>query len=248
MTKALTALWIVAGALGHVAANAQQGGVPGAGTTPDFSGVYTVGLFGIGALGPTAIEEPDPYPFTLQGERAHNAYDPLVSDIRQTDDCAQDPMPEILWSGNPIEIIQEDDSIAIRYEDVDTVRSIAMNGPPPPADQPRTPLGYSVGRWEGEVLTVQTTHTTASMIFSNRGRPISPGARITERYYRQPGNHLRLAIEIDDPVNYTEVFTITRMMMWAPDEQVRPWECFSLGPRDSEPQDIDDIARMLEAL
>jgi len=248
MTKTLTALWIVAGALGHVAANAQQGSVPESGTAPDLSGVYTVGLFSIGALGPTAIEEPDPYPFTLQGERAHNAYDPLVSDIRQADDCAQDPMPEILWSGNPIEIVQEDDSIAIRYEDVDTVRSVAMNGPPPAADQPPTPLGYSVGRWEGEVLTVQTTHTTASMIFSNRGRPISPGARITERYYRQPGNHLRLEIEIDDPVNYTEVFTITRMMMWAPDEQVRPWECVSLGPRESEPQDIDDIARMLEAL
>ena len=234
-----TAFLILTGVLLHTTANAQDT----AGL--DFSGVYTVGVF-TGGLGPTTIEQPDPYPFTPEGERAHNDYNPLVSDIRQTDDCAKDPMPEILWSGNPIEIIQEDDRIVIRYEDADTMRSIAMNGPPPAPDQPRDLLGYSVGRWEGEVLTIETTHTTAVAIFSNRGRPISPDVTITERYHREPGNHLRLEIEIDDPVNYTGPFTITRMMMWAPDEQVRPWECVSLGPRESE--DVDEIARMLEEL
>ncbi len=243
--KTLTAFVILAGVLSHVTTRAQEGGAQDAGSGLDFSGVYAVGVFG-GDEGPTTIAQPDPYPFTPEGERAHDAYNPLVSDIRQTDDCAKDPMPEILWSGNPIEISQEDDRIMIRYEDADTLRSIIMNGPPPAPDQPRNLLGYSVGRWEGEVLTIETTHTTAVAIFSNRGRPISPDVTITERYHRQPGNHLRLEIEIDDPVNYTEPFTITRMMMWAPDEQVRPWECISLGPRESE--DIDEIARMLEEL
>jgi len=243
--KTLTAFLVLAGVLSHVTARAQEGGAQDAGSELDFSGVYAVGVF-TGGLGPTTIEQPDVYPFTPEGERAHDAYDPVVSDIRQADDCAKDPMPEILWSGNPIEIDQEDERIVIRYEDADTMRSITMNGSPPLPDQPRNPLGYSVGRWDGEVLTIETTHMTAVAIFSNRGRPISPEVRITERYRRQPGNHLRLEIEVDDPVNYTETFVITRMMMWAPDEQVRPWECVSLGPRESE--DIDEIARLLEEL
>jgi len=243
--KALTAFLILTGVLSHVSTSAQERGAQRAGSEMDFSGVYAVGVFG-GDLGPTTVERPEVYPFTPEGERAQNAYDPLVSDIRQTDDCAKDPMPEILWSGNPIEIIQEDERTMIRYEDADTMRTIAMNGPPPGSDQPRAPLGYSVGRWEGEVLTIETTHMTAVAIFSNRGYPISPEARITERYARQPGNHLQLEIEVDDPVNYTETFTLRRMMMWAPNEQVRPWECVSLGPRETS--DIDELARMLEEL
>jgi hypothetical protein len=33
-----------------------------------------------------------------------------------------------------------------------------MDGRTPPADTPATPMGFSVGRWENEVLVIESTH------------------------------------------------------------------------------------------
>ena len=71
---------------------------------------------------------------------------------------------------------------------------------------------------------------------------------MTERYWRNLGeNDLQMELVVDDPVNYSEPVTLTRVFVWSAEEQVRPWECISLGPRFSEP-DIDELARMLEEL
>ena len=68
----------------------------------DFSGIYAVGVYtGV----PTRVEEPDVYPFTEEGERTHNAYDWFTLDPRQLDDCVGDPVPELLWSANPLSLI-----------------------------------------------------------------------------------------------------------------------------------------------
>ena len=56
---------------------------------------------------------------------------------------------------------------------------------------------------------------------------------------------LQLELLVDDPVNYTETFKLGREWIWAPDDQVLPYDCISLGPRDSEP-DIDELLRILE--
>ena len=211
----------------------------------DFSGIYAVGVYtGV----PTRVEEPDVYPFTEEGERTHNAYDRFTLDPRQLDDCVGDPVPELLWSANPMEIVQEEGRILMRFEENDTTRSIIMNGTPLSEEQSLTRLGYSIGHWEGSVLVIETTHMVSGVIFGSDGYPISQGTRITERYWRESGeNDLQVEILIDDSINYTETVRLGRQWVWSPDEQVRPWGCFSLGPRDSEP-DIDGLARMLEEL
>ena len=133
----------------------------------------------------------------------------------------------------------------IRFEEDDIARFISMDGAPPAEDQPHTRLGYSVGHWIGEVLSIETTHMMDGFI--HRGYPISQEARITERYWREPGeNDLQMELLVDDPTNYTETFTLGWVWVWSPDEQIRPWECISLGPRGSEPPDIDELVRMLE--
>ena len=127
------------------------------------------------------------------------------------------------------------------------VRPIVMDGTPPAADQPNTRLGYSVGRWEGDVLIIETTHISGGIVSGN-ARPLSPDGRVTERYWREPGsNDLQMDLEIDDPVNYTEAFKVGRVFIWAPDEEIRPWECVRLGPKDA-PADLDELTRMLEEL
>lgn len=230
--------------VGHQIASAQAPGSQGAGSAPDFSGVYAPAIF---VTAPT-VTEPDPYPFTPEAERVFNAYDPLVVAPRQTDDCAAEVMPGVLWSGSPMEIIQEDGRLVIHFERGNIVRSIVMDGTPPPEDQPHTYIGYSVGHWAGDVLTIETTHLLDGGLRNNRGYPMSRDARLTERYWREPGaNDLRLELSVDDPANYTRTITLGRDWIWAPDDKLLEWECIDLGSRDSEP-DLDELARMLEAL
>lgn len=227
--------------LGHSTVNAQA---PGASAGADFSGIYESAAF----VAVVAVTGPDVYPFTEEGRRAFDAYDPLVHSANQEDDCTADLMPGILWSNSPMEIVQEEDRIILRFERGNTTRTVLIDGPPPSSDQPRTDLGYSVARWAGDVLTIETTHMTGDVIRNNRGYAMSPQARVTERYWREPGeSDLQMELLVDDPVNYTEPFTLAREWVWAPAEQLYPYECVSLGPRDAAP-DIDELARMLEEL
>ena len=243
--RALTFFTILVGVVSHAPVNAQAPGTQPAGSEADLSGVYAAVYVG----SPETVIPPEEYPFTAQGERAFSSYDPAVDDPRVGRDCAPERMPAILWSANPMEIVQEDDRIVIRFEAGDTVRSIPLNGLSAPVDQPHTELGYSVAYWVGDVLTVETTHMMGGVIVNDMGQPISPDARITERYWREPGeSNLQMELLVDDPVNYTEPAKLRRVWVWSPGEQVRPWSCFGLGPRESGATEVDDLARMLEEL
>ena len=237
--RAPTLITILVGVTSHMAANAQT---PDAGV--DFSGIYAPPVF----VATISVIGPDVYPFTAEGERSFNAYDPLVFSPNQANDCTPDLMPGILWSNSPMRIEKEDGRVSIRYERGNTIRSIPLDGSRPSADQPHTELGYSVGRWVGDVLTIETTHMTSDVIRNNRGYPISREARVTERYWREPGeNDLQMELTVDDPTNYTETFALRREWIWAPDEELQEYECVSLGPRGEAP-DIDELVRMLEEL
>jgi len=229
-----------AGVVGQLTASAQGSGGPGM----DIFGVYTAPVF----VTMPPITQPDAYPFTPQAEEFFDTYDPVTQDPRSTNDCAAETMPGILWNGSPMEFVRDGDTIVMRFERLGTTRFIRMDGNPPPAGQPHTELGYSVGRWEGGVLTVETTHTTGGVIRNLRGHPLSPDTRLMERYWREPGEmNLRLELVIEDPANYTEAITLGRQWVWAPEEEVHGWECISLGPKDAEP-DLDELTRMLEGL
>ena len=207
----------------------------------DFSGIY------VGAPRATVVE-PDAFPFTAEGQQAFDSYDRL-EDLRRYDDCAAESLTAILLSGliATMQLVQEDGRIVIQLERGDSTRSIDLVGTPPSADQPNTRLGYSLGRWEGTELAIETTRMTAGLMLQNRGYSISDKASITERYWRNPGeNDLHMELVVEDPVNYTQPLTFGRVWIWTPDEEVRPWSCVPLGTRDSEPVDIDALRRRLE--
>ena len=241
--KAPLGFVILLGVISHLTASAQAPGTQPAGSEVDLSAVYVAVYVGE----PETVILPDVYPFTAEAERAFNAYDPAVADPRVGNDCAPARMPAILWSPDPMEILQEDKRVVIRFEQGDTVRSIPLDGPPPPANQPYTELGYSVAYWAGDVLTIETTHMMGGVIVNDMGQPISRDARLTERYWREPGeNDLQMELLVDDAVNYTVPLKLERVWVWSPDEQILPWQCFSLEPRESEALDVDELARMLE--
>ena len=213
---------------------------------PELPGVYVA--VWIGAV--EIITAPEVYPMTDTARQAYEAFDPFVSDPRRVNDCAPEKVPTLLWTANPIEIDVRTDRIDIRYEEGGSSRVIWLNGAAPPADQPYTAVGYSVGRWEDDALVVETTHMDSPTIVNDLGHPLSRDAVLTERYWKEPGETtLRLEFQIDDPANYTETLHFSRIWEPSETEQVQPWECVNLGTRDdSQPPDFDELTRMLEAL
>ncbi|MDH3419734.1 MAG: hypothetical protein OEQ25_00340 [Gammaproteobacteria bacterium] len=234
---------VVASALTTIAAST-AGAQPSA--IRDFPGVYVA--VWVGAV--EIITGPEVYPMTDAARQAYEAFDPFVSDPRRLNDCAPEKVPTLLWTANPIEIEVQADRIDISFEEGGSSRVIWLNGASPPADQPYTAVGYSVGHWEEGALVVQTTHMDSPTIVNDLGHPLSADAVLTERYWKEPGETtLRLEFQINDPANYTEPLSFSRIWEPSETEQVQPWECVSLGTRDdSEPPDFDELTRMLEEL
>ena len=240
--RALVFLAAAVGIVSHVVVRAQAQGTQAAGARGDLTGVY------IGARQP--FVEPEVYPFTPEGERAHSDYDPLTGDPRQYDDCAEESIPAVLWAGtvSNMQVIQEADGvIELHYEHGGAERTIHMGGTAPAAEELHTNLGYSVGRWEGDALVIETTNLNGGVVFTNRGYPLSPQTHLTERYTRDTERDLHMELTIEDLANYTEAFKLGREWIWSPDDQIIPWNCVSLGDRDGE-QDIDEIRRILNEL
>jgi hypothetical protein len=61
-------------------------------------------------------------------------------------------------------------------------RRIWMDGRKPDANTPATSLGFSVGRWEGDVLVIETTNLSPTWL-DGSGLPMKgEGTRIVERW------------------------------------------------------------------
>ncbi len=209
---------------------------------PDFSGVYMPPVF----VGSPTLIVPDVYPLTAAGRQHVDSYSEF-DEQRQANDCTPESMPGVLWLGAAMELSFEDGVPVFHYERGGTVRTIAMNANAPAA-QPASALGYSSGSWEDETLVIETTRLNGGTLVNNRAHPVSSEAKLIERYWRSSGsNDLNLELTVDDPVYYTEPFTMSRTLVYSPDDALQEWVCVNLGSRDEAP-DIDELTRMLEAL
>jgi hypothetical protein len=89
-------------------------------------------------------------------------------------------------------------------------RTIWMdNRPHPPDSAAHTWMGFSTGKWEGNTLTVYTTHMKAGYLRRN-GLPESDQATLIEHFMRH-GDYMVHVSEVTDPVTLTEPFVRTEV-------------------------------------
>jgi len=89
-------------------------------------------------------------------------------------------------------------------------RTIWMDGRPHPPDAAaHTWMGFSTGTWEGNTLTVYTTHMKEGYLRRN-GLPESDQATLIEHFIRH-GDYLVHVSEVIDPVTLTEPFVRTQV-------------------------------------
>lgn len=108
---------------------------------------------------------------------------------------------------HPFKIVQTPKLVALLYETStnSTFRQVFLDGRPLPTDPQPTWLGYSIGRWEGDTLIVDTVGFNGlSWTDTAKGHPQTDGAHVTERFTRRTFGHLEIEITIDDPKAYVK--------------------------------------------
>ena len=127
----------------------------------------------------------------------------------------------------PRKIIQTPKLIVILYEANYGQRMIYMDGRALPAQGEPQPwwYGYSVGRWEGDTLVVETTGFMDDGWLDVRGSPFTSGGKLTERFRRPTFGSLVIEVTVDDPKAYTKPFTATVNNHLLPDMQLSEFVC-----------------------
>ena len=177
------------------------------------------------------VERPEPFRLTPEAQRRLDAFnwkdDPFV-------ECGPTGHPRGHLAAAPTDFSFNGDELTIRHESYD-VRTVHMNAAPPPPDAPHSPVGYSVGRWEGDTLVVTTTHISEGIVNLN-GIPKSDQMETLERYSvheDEDGTYLLMELVITDPVMLEEpARRLTRL------EFTPQWE---MAPSDCEPRNVSSL-------
>jgi hypothetical protein len=131
------------------------------------------------------------------------------------------------------EIDVRSDRVVIRSEFMNVDRTVYMDGRSHPSGGARTNQGHSIGRWEGDVLVVDTTlfadHVLGNYLGSGAGPrelPSGPRKHVVERY-RLSDDRTRLLIDvvIEDPDYLAEPLTTSLEWDYAPQLRLLRFGC-----------------------
>lgn len=169
-------------------------------------------------------------PLTEQARAGRAAYDAVTDD--PVLGCVTPGMPRVLTRSGPyaIRFIRQGEDIVQQNEWFEIDRLIHMDGRAPRADEPYTPLGYSVGRWDGDALAITTTHIDWPyfQLYGLEGVPQTRAMRIDERF--TPSDNFATVtydISATDPGTFTETVTYESYVTfrWDPDLEFLPYDC-----------------------
>ena len=125
-----------------------------------------------------------------------------------------------IGSSVPFKILQVPGMVVILYEAVHAYRQIFTDGRKIPENPQPTWFGYSVGRWEGDTLVVETTGFNDKGWLDNAGKPATDQLHVTERFIRKDFGNIDIQITIDDPKAYTRPWTVTQPLAFQADTEL----------------------------
>jgi hypothetical protein len=127
--------------------------------------------------------------------------------------------------GQPRKIVQNPGVIVIMYEANSGLRQIFTDGRPMPKDPEPWWYGYSIGKWAGDTLVVESAHFRDLGWLDVEGSPLTDQGRIIERFRRPDFGHLEIEVTIDDPKAYTKPWTVTVYQRILPDTDLIEFVC-----------------------
>jgi hypothetical protein len=210
-----------------------NGPAPRVNGKPDLSGVWQVeaeprgaGLFGLG-------ESPNSRYFRdilSDFKRGEEPLTPEGAEIfrRNTEPgvvgpsqrCLPDGVPHADLLPEPFKIVQTPREFLMLYEVETIFRQIYTDGRKLPPDPAGAWLGYSIGKWEGDTLVVDTMGFNDLSWLDARGHGHSEDMRVQERFHRRDFGHLEVTVTVTDPKVFTKPVTINFVEGLLPDTDV----------------------------
>jgi hypothetical protein len=161
-----------------------------------------------------------PWAAALFKERlANNAKDDPTSN------CIVGGVPRNDFVPYPFKILETSGLVAILYEAIHSYRQIFTDGRALPRDPNPAWLGYSVGRWAGDVFVVETIGFNDNVWLDNLGHPATERLRVTERFIRHDFGRMDIEITIDDPKAYTRPWNVTQPLEFSADNELIEYIC-----------------------
>ncbi len=121
-------------------------------------------------------------------------------------------------------ILQTPTAIMIAFDD-GMHRQIFMDGRALESDPNPTWMGYSIGRWEGDVLVVESNGYTDRSWLDFGGHPHTEELRITERYIRRDIGRIDVQVTMVDPKVYAKPITFSIPMALQADTEMLEGFC-----------------------
>lgn len=194
--------------------------------TPDLSGVWGAGGSSYARGRPTGFSAPAPDVFEAIGLRylpfvgaPLTDYGQALLRAREATDARDNPrglclpvgIMQLHIAALPARYVQTPRELVILYEGNGERREIFTDGRSLPANDPQPWWnGYSVGRWEGDVLMVETTHFRDGGWLDAVGHPLTDAAKVTERFRRPSYGRMEIDITIEDRKAYLRPIRVRR--------------------------------------
>jgi hypothetical protein len=169
---------------------------------------------------------PEDVPFRPEAAQAFKHHqETTTADQAPTARCfpAGTPMGDLLPL--PRRVLHVPGLIAVLYEGINPQRLIYTDGRSLPVDPQPTWMGYSVGRWDGDVLVVESAGLSDRSWLDGMGHQRSEATRITERIRRRDYGHMEVDVTIDDPKTYTKPFSVRYTQTLMPDTDILEYIC-----------------------
>jgi hypothetical protein len=102
---------------------------------------------------------------------------------------------------------------------------VFLDGRALPSDPQPSWLGYSVGRWDGDDLVVDTIGFHDQGWLDTIGHPYSDALHMTERFHRLNAGRLDIHVTYTDPKAYTRPVEFTQPHNLLPDTDLLEYFC-----------------------
>ena len=143
------------------------------------------------------------------------------------------PGTNCLPQGNPLanlfpwtqKVVQTPGLILVMLEADSATRQIYTDGRKLPVDPFPSWHGYSIGKWDGDTLVVETNGLNDKVWLDAIGHPRSEDMHMTERFHRRDFGHLDIEFTFDDPKMYTRPFSIKVTHQLQPDSDMLEYFC-----------------------
>jgi hypothetical protein len=129
------------------------------------------------------------------------------------------PQPrKLIWNPNEIVMLAESNA---------GVRQIFTDGRPLPNKDEVQPwwFGYSIGKWDGDTLVIESTGFLDNAWIDEDGSPMSNEAHVTERLRRPNYGTLEVEITVNDPKTYTKPWTVTASLTLMANDELIEFVC-----------------------